>query len=1288
MNLLDARTVVFSYAISNFVCMIVMAILWKQNRRRFPGLGFWLADFIMQFFALVLIILRGIVPDFLSMTVSNTMIIGGTILLLIGLEHFTGKRGPQIHNYILLAAFIVAHAYFVFVLPNLAVRNIIISLGLLAICSHAAWLMLHRVKAGMRPITRGVGQVFLGFCLISIARIAVELVVPSGNDFFHSNTFETLLLITYQMLFIVLTLSLFLMVNRRLFADLEDDVTERKQAEAALEKHNRALQILHKVSLDIGFELETITLLNRILNYAVDLFDADRGGGIYLYDSDEHALRLVKGSVVNEGRAGTVLQLNEGVAGRVFQTSQPLIVNDYTNWEGRATVIVPWPPSAVMGVPLLLEGQVIGVLNVVANSHRRIFIQADVQLAQMLAAQAVTAIRNVQLYEQAQGEITERKQAEQKLNEAKEKAEEKTLQLLQLENNLKNSMVYQLAWTVMGNGEVDKRIRHISNMVAKFYGCTPEQAIADSSLIYNKIHKDDIQRLIDEEATALKNMTTFDTVVRVFNPNGEIRWSHYTSTPRKHNEKIYWDGIEVDITERKQAEEVLEQRTHELGERVKELNCLFGLSNLAEISGDAPEVLMQGVVELLPPALQYPSITCARITSGGQIFSTTNFEQTPWQQQRPIRVHGAQVGSVEICYLEARPDSDDGPFLWQEGRLLGAIAERLGKAMERIQTRQSLQESESLLRAIAENYPNSYISIIEKDLTIGFTSGQEFKKQNLDPDQFVGLTLEQVFGDNTDIVREHYLKTFEGNETTFELLINGHHQLYRAVPLFAPDGSIPRILSVVENITERRRAEEIFQMRIRLLEFAAAHSLEELMQRALDEIGQITNSPIGFYHFVEADQKTLSLQAWSTRTEKEFCKAEGKGMHYSIDQAGVWADCVRQRKPVIHNDYAALPHRKGLPDGHAEAIRELVVPILRQGRVVSILGVGNKPTDYDDKDVDLVAYIADVVWEIIQRKRAEEKLLQLSRAVEQSPASIVITDTTGSIEYVNPKFTEITGYTSEEAIGKNPRILKTDQTPEEVHRQLWETITSGREWRGEFVNQKKNGELYYESASISPIIDNSGVTTHYVAVKEDITATKLNEQKLQQANQQLHLQLDQIQSLQTELREQAIRDPLTGLYNRRYLDETLKRELARAVRENYPISFVMIDIDYFKKINDAFGHDTGDVVLRKLAAQLLSQTRVVDIACRYGGEEFLIILPNVTVAKTLEIAERWRKSFMGFTMPLGHSSIQTTISCGISVFPLDGNTGEELISNADKAMYQAKATGRNRVVVWQNEMTG
>ncbi len=110
-------------------------------------------------------------------------------------------------------------------------------------------------------------------------------------------------------------------------------------------------------------------------------------------------------------------------------------------------------------------------------------------------------------------------------------------------------------------------------------------------------------------------------------------------------------------------------------------------------------------------------------------------------------------------------------------------------------------------------------------------------------------------------------------------------------------------------ITARKRAEELIRIRLGLLEFAASHSIEELLQKTLDEVGALTGSPLGFYHFVESDGKTLSLQVWSTQTTKEFCKAEGKGLHYNIDRAGVWADCVHARRPVIHNDYSSLPHR-------------------------------------------------------------------------------------------------------------------------------------------------------------------------------------------------------------------------------------------------------------------------------------------------------------------------------------------------------------------------------------------
>ena len=182
--------------------------------------------------------------------------------------------------------------------------------------------------------------------------------------------------------------------------------------------------------------------------------------------------------------------------------------------------------------------------------------------------------------------------------------------------------------------------------------------------------------------------------------------------------------------------------------------------------------------------------------------------------------------------------------------------------------------------------------------------------------------------------------------------------------------------SIIHDVTARRQAERIQQARTLLLEFSQDHSLAELLTAALDETETLTGSRIGFFHFLEADQVTISLQCWSTRTVREYCRAEPANTHYPIAEAGVWADAARLRQPVIHNDYNGMPasQRKGLPEGHAALLRELVVPVLRSGRVVCILGVGNKPVDYKDEDVQVAMQMADLVWDIAERKQTEEKL--------------------------------------------------------------------------------------------------------------------------------------------------------------------------------------------------------------------------------------------------------------------------------------------------------------------------
>jgi PAS domain S-box-containing protein len=207
--------------------------------------------------------------------------------------------------------------------------------------------------------------------------------------------------------------------------------------------------------------------------------------------------------------------------------------------------------------------------------------------------------------------------------------------------------------------------------------------------------------------------------------------------------------------------------------------------------------------------------------------------------------------------------------------------------------------------------------------------------------------------------------------------------LARASLVYGNDGKPWRMLGCHLDITERKKTESILKVRVRLLEYSTLHTFDELLVKTLDEICEITESPIGFYHFVDLDQKTLSLQAWSTRTTEEFCTAAGKGSHYDIEKAGVWVDAIRARRPVIHNNYASLPHRKGMPEGHAAVTRELVVPVMRAGLVVSVLGVGNKAQDYTEYDVDTVSTLAGIGWEIAEYKMAQESIKAYSEKLQE-----------------------------------------------------------------------------------------------------------------------------------------------------------------------------------------------------------------------------------------------------------------------------------------------------------------
>lgn len=303
--------------------------------------------------------------------------------------------------------------------------------------------------------------------------------------------------------------------------------------------------------------------------------------------------------------------------------------------------------------------------------------------------------------------------------------------------------------------------------------------------------------------------------------------------------------------------------------------------------------------------------------------------------------------------------------------------------------------------------------------------------------------------------------------------------------------------------------------------------------------------------------------------------------------------------------------------------------------------------------------------DITERKQIEARLRSLSVAIEQGPVTVVITDAQCTIQYVNPTFTMITGYTADEVVGKTPRILKSDKTDPSVYASLWSTLSSGTTWVGEFINKRKNGELFWEEAHIAPVFDASGTVQQYVAVKLDISDRKRVEEQV------THL---------------AQYDTLTDLPNRTLFSDRLQQALALAQRDGNRLALMFVDLDHFKPVNDTYGHAVGDLLLKQVAQRMRDLVRASDTLGRIGGDEFLVLLPKVEGASDARlVAEKLRQALEAPFAVDGHT-LQISACIGIAIYPDHGDEEKMLFHHADLAMYSAKQKSRNAVQVFHEQM--
>ncbi len=315
-------------------------------------------------------------------------------------------------------------------------------------------------------------------------------------------------------------------------------------------------------------------------------------------------------------------------------------------------------------------------------------------------------------------------------------------------------------------------------------------------------------------------------------------------------------------------------------------------------------------------------------------------------------------------------------------------------------------------------------------------------------------------------------------------------------PLTDKHGNVTGASTIARDITDRKRHEALLAVRCRLSESAAARSCDELLQSVLDEAETLTASRIGFFHFLADDQVTIMLQTWSTNTLQSMCTAEGKGLHYPVEQAGVWVDCIRERRPVIHNDYASLPHRRGLPAGHAPLVRELVVPVVREGKIAAILGVGNKESDYVPADVETVARLADLAWDIVVRKRAEEALAESEKRFrdlyENAPNAYFSVGLDGVIRNCNKRAGELLGYAVEELVGRPVMDLYAESAfGHEKAAPVLERFRAGETVRDEELEMRKaDGNSVWISLTVDAARDAEGTVAESRSMVVDITERK------------------------------------------------------------------------------------------------------------------------------------------------------------------------------------------------------
>jgi PAS domain S-box-containing protein len=620
----------------------------------------------------------------------------------------------------------------------------------------------------------------------------------------------------------------------------------------------------------------------------------------------------------------------------------------------------------------------------------------------------------------------------------------------------------------------------------------------------------DRERLRKLDAELFATQSDLDYDFRVNLPAGRICWIHQITkvTYGANGKPVHMLGVLQDITERKQAELAQHESEARFRSIFESTNAIMFL-----IEPDSGQI-----VEANAAAAHFYGYTREQLAS----MNIAEINQLPPDQVRaerqeakrnarssfifPHRLASGQIRTVEV---RSHPITSDGQVL-----LFSIVYD----ITEKVENERKLRESQLRMEMALKG---ANVATWDWNVQTGETVFNErwseivgYTLQELEPIS-IQTWAELCHPDDLKVSEKLLQQHFAGETEYYECEARMKHKngswvwvIDRGkVMEWRADGQPLRMFGTHLDITERKHEEHYTKARLRLANLSfQTLDMETLMRSMLDEAETLTDSQIGFFHFVDDDQNTISLQAWSTNTLRTLCTAEGKGQHYPVAQAGIWADGIRDGEPRIYNDYGSVPHRRELPEGHAPITRLITLPIKRNNLIVAAMGVGNKPRAYDPHDLSVVQRLAEEAFDIVLRKRAEHALHESREKyrslLESLDSVIAMIDTEGRFLYLNERAAQELGGRPDQFIGRT----MTDLFPEPVASQQLLAIQDViRADRPSAVTNESvvQGQRRWYRSSIQPIHDGTGRAVQALINTSDITPIIQAQRVLEDLNRTL-----------------------------------------------------------------------------------------------------------------------------------------------------------------------------------------